>query len=203
MKLWDFYAVIYRSLRAQWPFSALLRKEKKQLTNLARLLPAVDDIVLDVGCGVGHSVDLVPGMKFVVGVDSSTSMAKKTHEKGVPVVVAEAQRLPIKHQSVLCIQAIGVSEYISDLAAFFKECVQIVRLPGYVLLTSSPVSVISFLRRFAGHKIFIRQDATVIAAARGGGFQLVAQKKLASQHAFLFGRHTRGKNAVFGATDRS
>jgi ubiquinone/menaquinone biosynthesis C-methylase UbiE len=188
MNTWNFYARFYRNYRTFWPFNWILHKEKANLLELLKLLPSEDWIILDIGCGVGDSLNLVSNIKMLIGLDSNKKMAQSAAQKHSAIIIADAIHLPFKTHSISLFQMIGISEYLQNIHILFDECAQLgqSQLPFYILTTSSPRSLFNFIRKLTGHKIFIRKAKDIIQIAESKGLELVGYKSRFSQDAYLF-----------------
>jgi trans-aconitate methyltransferase len=188
MNTWNFYSHLYEKYRSSWPFNWLLQKEKAQLLELIELLPFEKWTILDLGCGTGDSLNLILDRKMLMGLDSNKKMARIAAQKHFPIMIAEVTHLPIKPHSISLFQLIGVSEYLKNLCTLFDEFAQVGRShPSfYVLMTSSPQSFITQLRKLTGHKIYVRKSKDIAKIARSRGFNLVKHIGSFSQDSYLF-----------------
>ena len=188
MKPWTLYSHLYKNFRLHWPFVWLLNREKANLSALIAGLPSQNWTILDIGSGVGHSLNLIQGQKLLIGLDFNKNMAKSAAQEGTPMIVADATRLPIKAGSISLFQAIGLSEYLKNLDTLFDEITYAGKTQPcfHLLFTSSPFSVFSLMRKLTGHRIYMRNADMVTKIAESKGFQLVGTTEMFSQDAFLF-----------------
>jgi len=188
MNLWDFSAPIYRWLRKPWPLSHILRRETENIRALLSYVELSGGLVVDVGCGAGHSLRLLDGITTsAIGIDLSLKMARITRDKlKVPVVAAEAGRLPLNALSVDLFLAIGLIEYLYNPSTLFQQMAASGKPGCFVLATSSPPGFFTQMRRLNGIKLWPRNAEEVIASALRFCFHLVDQRTFWSQEAFLF-----------------
>lgn len=95
-----------------------------------------DKIVVDLGCGTGTY--LLPAMTYttqIIGVDSSKLMLNYTKKKypEVPLILCDAQNIPIADGSVDTVLCIGLLEYV-DRKIVMKEIWRILKSKGNALL---------------------------------------------------------------------
>lgn len=71
--------------------------------------------LLDIGCGEGRLLNAIAGHKqFAVGVDPSPEMTRRAHRRGVKVVRASAQFLPLLDDAVQHVIATYPGPWIFD-----------------------------------------------------------------------------------------
>ncbi len=188
MNLWDFCAPFYNWLRKPWPLSRVLQRETESLRALLSRVKLNGAVVVDIGCGAGHSLQLLDGTATRrIGIDQSPNMARITRNKlKVQVITAAAEQLPLKALSIDLFLAIGVIEYLSDPSLLFQQMAGAGKPGCYVLATSSPQGVFSQLRLLTGIKLYPREAEEILASVSRLSFQVIDQKRFWSQDAFLF-----------------
>jgi SAM-dependent methyltransferase len=79
------------------------------------------DPLLDVGCGIGHSYQLL-GAKHTIGLDLDFGALVG---QGRPVVRADMRRLPLKAQSVAAVCAVQSLEHVPDADRVVSEVARV------------------------------------------------------------------------------
>ncbi len=173
--LWNLKSKLYRSLRSKFPFNLILRGENKKLEVILRSIDTTNEKVIDLGTGIGNVLQYLIDFKHVVGVDFTLSMLLLARQSypGVKLIQADALLLPIKTNSVHLVIAIGLSEYLLDIEAFFKEAFRILKYSGFLVFTFSPRGIWSQLRLLLGHTIYPRTLDEIITIAMRERFQIV------------------------------
>jgi SAM-dependent methyltransferase len=185
MNYWNLQAPFYRIGRSLWPISAILRQETELLAQLAQGLPKAPGYGLDLGAGRGHSLKLMPSALIRVAVDRSPAMARRCQQNAPALmVVADAAALPFKPVRFSVVYAIGLAEYLRDLAALFTELSRICSPDASLLLTSSPAGFFTYARMIAGHRLNIHATGELLSIARSQGFILASAVPFYSQHLF-------------------
>lgn len=98
-------------------------------------------VALEFGCGTANASATLWERTgaYVIGMDRSIAMLKKARAKGVPVVCADADGLPMPFRSSCfgAVLGIYVIHQIKNLPGLFRECRRVLRSGTIVLLTSS------------------------------------------------------------------
>ena len=186
MKLWDLRAHVYDWFRRPWPLNDILQRETRNiraLLNAVTLQPAA--VVLDMGCGVGHSSGLVSA-RFLIALDRSPQMVRKTRQKtGVVAVVAKAEQVPIKAGAIDLFLAVGLTEYLKKPDRLFSQLAFAGKQNCYAVVTFSPPNLFTFLRIFLGTRIYPRRPDRIYSLCQKYGFAVLAEKHFFTQTAFL------------------
>jgi len=186
---WNLMAAIYSPMRRIWPLSAIVSAEGAQLRRLLEMTDvAPNSRCIDLGCGVGHSRELVPAEAWVVGVDRSPRMARHAAAAGYrAVVLADIGQLPFatNFDFALCI---GVLEYVAAIDLFFRQVAAVLHENGYFLCTISPNTKITALRRRFGPLLYLHRPEQMIQWGEDAGLRLVAQRYYLTQISFLFSK---------------
>ena len=120
---------LYRWGQNIWPWRSILGAERQNTKILLNQVHLSSGLSLDIGCGTGGSMRLVGSRFRVMGLDRDKHAVKLIRDSPLPpLIVGEANHLPIKPCSFDLVIAVGISEYLSDLDAFFREVVQAGRL---------------------------------------------------------------------------
>lgn len=103
------------------------------------LLPAHVDTLLDLGCGTGIVTTRLnrPGLR-VLGADASPGMASMALRRGVPVVLADAARLPVRPASLDAVSAVWLLHLLRGpglVPAVIAEAGRVLR-PGGVFVAT-------------------------------------------------------------------
>jgi SAM-dependent methyltransferase len=131
------------STRAIWYLDQTTRAESgmKHYAVAAHALRVPSGFVLDVGCGVGHDLELLAsaGMQ-PVGVDPSNVLLGVANERGdgaYPLVRAEGESLPFRDESIAGARFERVLMHVLDPAVMLGEVVRCLR-PGGLLTVFEP-----------------------------------------------------------------
>lgn len=118
---------------------------------LAHLHVPASGRTLEVGCGDGHLLSLLPG-GFRVAVDGSVRDLGMARREGVnAVVAASGDRLPFRSGFVL-VCAFDVLEHVADDVSFLRECATLLGPDGCLVLTTpAGPELWSYLDEYAGH----------------------------------------------------
>lgn len=187
MNWWDKKAWFYSFARKPWPLSAIYKKETESIKLMLHRVAIENPIVLDVGCGVGFSSALLNCEWNIFAIDNSLSMAKKASSTRQIVVAADVLNLPFMSQTFHLITCIGVSEYIKDLDLLLEKIFYFLKEDGCLILTISPNSIFTCLRKMGGPKIYPRTAESVLVSSTAF-FNLEMSKHLFSMDVFLFRR---------------
>lgn len=97
---------------------------------LELLAPQSGEHILDLGCGDGQlTLKLITSGATVTGVDSSTSMAQAAHARGVKVVVAGMESLPLADASFDAAFSNAALHWVKDHESMLAEVNRVLR-PG-------------------------------------------------------------------------
>jgi SAM-dependent methyltransferase len=121
--------------------TAVAASGMKHYATVAHALRRPEGLVLDVGCGAGHDLDLLAsaGMR-PVGVDPSAvllQVAGERTEGAVPLVRAEGEVLPFADRSLAGCRVERVLIHVVEPAAVVDEIVRCLR-PGALLTVFEP-----------------------------------------------------------------
>ena len=187
MNIWDIRSRLYLIFRKRFLFRLILEQEKRQILSLLSHLELHNTLVLDLGCGNGDSIALLPKSTRIIGVDISPAMlhvAKRNY--AVPLIQADVMLLPFKPDSFDVITAIGISEYQPDFELFISTISSILKYQGCVLVTSSPPTFFSFFRRLLGVSISTISGRKIISIAMRTNLCCVGKTRSFMQDQFLF-----------------
>lgn len=94
---------------------------------------ATDDLILDVGCGIGSVEERLPDHD-IVGVDRSRAMIRAARDRAsAPFVIGDATMLPITSESVDVVCFVATLEFISDIDAALGEATRVLRPDGTLI----------------------------------------------------------------------
>lgn len=94
---------------------------------------ATDDLILDVGCGIGSIEERLPNHD-IVGVDRSKAMIRAAQDRAsAPFVIGDATVLPITSVSVDVVCFVATLEFISDIDAALGEATRGLRPDGTLI----------------------------------------------------------------------
>ncbi len=92
--------------------------------------------ILDVGCGNGEFVKVVPGK--IVGVEVNKQKVEACKQSGLNVELNTANGLPFKNSTFDGVYCSHVAQYVSNTTKFFNEIARVLKPSGVlVLLVSS------------------------------------------------------------------
>jgi ubiquinone/menaquinone biosynthesis C-methylase UbiE len=164
--LWNLTAPVYNIVRNNPVSGYFLRNEIESLHSLLDNCKSAEIIsVCDVGTGRGHSLQLLrKGYSSIVAIDKSLKMIRYTKDSfpGVDFIVADILNLPLRNKTFNLILCIGVAEYIPVLKPLLTNLYAMLTDGGYLVLTFSPQNLMTYLRLFSGHKIYVRNSNQVI-----------------------------------------
>ena len=148
-----------------WTRENILQKEKGYFDYATRrmfdqyLTDLKETKVLDVGCGLGMSMDYFIGQGAqVLGVDITPQTVKAANLKGLRAIEADARSLPYKNNSFDIVYSIGVIEHFQQTQMALEEQVRVCKPGGIViavvpnLLTPYSIGMVVFeLLSFRAH----------------------------------------------------
>jgi ubiquinone/menaquinone biosynthesis C-methylase UbiE len=94
--------------------------------------------VLDIGCGLGASVTHLREMRLnAVGMDLSSTLLRDARAAGarIPMVRADAHRLPVKDESVSAAFMECTLSLMARPARVLEECSRVLRSEGHLVVT--------------------------------------------------------------------
>lgn len=186
MTLWDLKAPVYQTARNILPFNLILSKEVANLKRLLSTLNITGAMILDLGTGSGATLDLFPTSATIIALDSSIKMIRNTKRRGrKDCVVANAQALPFKSDSIQVVSAIGLLEYLDEQLVFMRELQRVVDSRGCFLLTYSQKCLLNYLRRFLGHRLFLLSATEFSDLLQRSGLVCAAKKRSLIQRQVL------------------
>jgi SAM-dependent methyltransferase len=102
-------------------------------TRLATLL-AIDSVVLDIGCGAGHDLDLLAAHGLVaVGLDASTVMVDESRRRGHGALVrGDGATLPFADGAFDACRIERVLMHVDDPAEVLAEIYRVLRPGGFL-----------------------------------------------------------------------
>jgi SAM-dependent methyltransferase len=128
------YAALYAQGRAeQWSGTRSRRDFQLAAALIAREAPGGS--VLDVGCGTGEMLRLLPPANARFGIEPSTAAAALARQHGVQVLAADLCGLP-GGQAFDVVTLIDVIEHATDVPQLLQDAIAQVR-PGGLLLVST------------------------------------------------------------------
>lgn len=186
---WSVIAPVYRILRKNPIFGFFFNKEIQALQFLLRHLVHKKIVsICDLGVGRGHSLDLVDNTIPVrIAIDNSMAMVRYTRKKytDVKFLVGDVLSLPLKDSSFDLILCIGLTEYVPKIEPLLEQISLALKQEGFLLITSSPKNILTYLRVFSGHKLFARSYLDVEMEFNNHHFKIIDTKSTAMQHQYL------------------
>ena len=188
-RLWDKTARIYPWLRSNPVAKHFLQKEIKSGLNLLSMISTTKEaFVADLAVGRGHSIPLLPNtarVKFAIDKSYTMISLTKPAYPQIQFVQADAMHLPFKYLTYDLILCIGLLEYIPDAHRLLAELYTILKINGYLLLTSTPRSLINHFRILSGHKIYLRHREEIEDDILYHSFRVIGTNYTGSQDQFL------------------
>ena len=131
------------------------RQEKSLLNKLLSSFPSAHSI-LEVGCGTGHFMrwfEKTRGLQ-ALGLDVSRPMLKKAVEFGSMFLIqGNAQRLPLKSNSVDLVALITTLEFLTDPNSALKEAYRVAR-KGFIAGVINKNSILGIRYKRSGGPIW-------------------------------------------------
>lgn len=186
--LWKLKANLYRKVRCCFPFNLILKKENQNLDLILQSLDICNKKVMDLGTGIGNAIPHLKNSECIFAIDFSFSMLKIARQlyPDVHFIQAHALLLPLKANSLDCITAIGLAEYLKNVAPLFREIYQLLKLKGFLILTFSPYGIWTRLRLLFGHAIYPRTLDELIYIAKTEKFIHIISTDSLMQRQILF-----------------
>jgi SAM-dependent methyltransferase len=111
--------------------------------------PLTPGKALDVGCGGGGNTAVLRDLGWqVAGLEYSPVAAPIAARRGLPIVRADARRLPFRDESLDLVMSTDMWEHIDDDEAVARETVRVLR-PGGRALVAVPCS----MKLWSGHDV--------------------------------------------------
>lgn len=148
---WNFYAMLYDSLRALFPYRELIQTAAKQAEDYS-----IHDLVLDAGCGTGNLekfIDDHEGFSIkILGCDSSPYMLKRALRKSKNsfIRVDLDQPLPFKEHSFGGLISINSLYALKDPSYSLQEFHRVLSARG-ILIMATPKNNPRMLDVFKEH----------------------------------------------------
>jgi len=148
-----------------------------------RLRPAV---ALDIGTGVGASLDIYSSGTTVIGLDRSWPMVRRGRKHARMIgIVGDALSLPFLEFSLPFISSIGLTEYLADKRAFLREVKRVLCKGGCFLVTIARPNIWNGMRHLLGHRIRTIKPDLWTVMTRNEGFICLAQARTFLQSQYL------------------
>jgi SAM-dependent methyltransferase len=183
--LWSLKSSVYERGRSLPPFRQILRAEKRNLRELTRGISPGPGPVVDIGSGLGTSLDVLPECGFLVCMDRASGMVRRIHGAPAAVVRAEALSLPLRDRSVSLVSAVGLLEYIENRDLFLSEIKRVLRDGGLFLCTLSQPGFLNALRNLLGSRIHAVRSEAWEASINSMGFRLRGKRESLIQIQYL------------------
>jgi len=189
--LWQLKAKLYDSVRNWFPFSLILKAENRKVAALIESIELRQRNVVDLGTGTGNGLPLFAAANYVVALDLSYHMLRAARRNfgNVKFIQADCNRSPFKSGVFDVISAIGLSEYLSDIEAFFAESFRLLKKDGFLLMTCAPPGLWTRLRLFLGHVIYPRTIESLQSIGKKKGFRVIRISASFMQSQLLFQKY--------------
>ncbi|MBD3322811.1 MAG: methyltransferase domain-containing protein [Chitinivibrionales bacterium] len=187
INLWEIKAPAYHILRKLWPLSCILSGENNNATAMLSRFAMKKMAILDIGCGTGNGLEVIPVGNIYIGVDLSFKMLFHMRErfKG-RAIQANGYNLPVKKETVDLVFAMGILEYQKDAGIFLSRISRPIKEGGHLFLTSSPPSWHNSLRKLNGSLLWPRDVDEVVSEAGNAGLCCEETTRSLLQEQFLF-----------------
>ena len=192
-KIWKTLAPYYPFLREN-PISFPFLRLETQAIHL--LLSEISDLTLnyvcDLGTGRGHSLKYIPDYaKLKLGIDDCFEMMYLTKDQfpNILFTQANALQMPFRNSTFDLILSIGLLEYIRDANQLLSQLYNALKVNGYLLITSSPPNLFTYLRFLNGHRIFARHPKRLETQFKYNQFKIIAKETTILQHIYLLQKY--------------
>jgi ubiquinone/menaquinone biosynthesis C-methylase UbiE len=186
---WNLLAPFYAKLRHNPISGHFLKKENRAIEVLLENIASHDiKSACDLGVGRGHSFPLIPeSIPHRIAIDKSFPMIRLTR-KDFPKTIfiqADVLNLPLKNSSFDLIFCIGLMEYIPKVEPLIAQLNTILKNRGYLLLSFSPKTILTYLRLLRGHRIYARKSEEIKNYFKGYQFEILGLEITPLQHQYL------------------
>lgn len=186
MAEWNSRARFYHKFRRVFPVNRIYDEERYEIQGLMKMIPRGRGLLLDLGTGIGDSLDLLDGDFRKILLDSSLSMLSRAEVlDSEHKVIGRLEQLPVRNQSCDVITCIGVSEYVPGKALMFRQVFRALKPGGFALFTFSPKTWYSRLRNLLGKRIYPLSGSTAHDLIAAQGFFIVRVTKTRMQSQYL------------------
>lgn len=127
-----------------WSEENILQKRKAYFDYVsrkmfARLLPELKNkMILDVGCGLGMTMDYFIAQKnHVYGIDITSQSVSENKKRGLETLEADARYLPFRDNLFDLVYSLGVIEHFAETELALQEKVRVCK-PGGVIVAVVP-----------------------------------------------------------------
>ena len=101
-------------------------------------LQSRNNVILDVGCGTGATLNAIADVGVGAGIDRSPEALRYCRRRGLSrLAVGKAEMLPVASESADVVLALDLLEHIADDGAACRELARVLR-PGGVLVVTVP-----------------------------------------------------------------
>lgn len=121
---------------------------QKRLGGIVRILRdrTEGQLFLDVGCGTGNVMNQAQGsFSWVMGIDISLEMLSVAYSRGLPVLLGDAEKMPLKPGSVDAISCFSTLHHLFDHKPAIREFARVLKPGGYLYTDWDPNAL------FVGH----------------------------------------------------
>ncbi len=97
-------------------------------------------VALDAGCGSGEFTCILPNyFSKVIGIDCSQMMIDNAKQKSLGKNIeyhhADCTKIPAPSDSIDCLFALGLFDYVKDMDKVFEEFVRLIKANGMIVFT--------------------------------------------------------------------
>ncbi len=186
MGKWKFRSRFYRWFRRLFPINLIYLEEIDNLVTLLEIISEKPRRILDLGTGIGETLNYLPDGEKRVLLDASWSMISwVTPRPQDSKIIGMLPYLPLKPNCVDLITCIGTSEYIPQKALLLHSIYQTLKPSGYAIITFSPKNILNRLRNLLGKTIYPLSGSTATDLMAAQGFYIVRAYRTMIQSQYL------------------
>lgn len=183
---WKVRAKLYHWFRRIFPVNFIFYREIENILGLIEHLSKEPESVLDLGTGIGDTLQYLPNGKRRTLLDYSIEMLSRANGNiNDKKVIGDLIHLPIKKNKFDLITCIGASEYIQPKAILLKEIYECLNPDGYALITFSPKNMFTRFRKLLCKQIYPLSGSTAYDLIAAQGFFVVWVYKSTMQSQYL------------------
>ena len=185
---WKLKSIIYQ-FRKIPGISRIINSENRAIKTLLSLMniEAIESVV-DLGSGRGNCLSFCnKNIHRVIAIDSCFPMLKRTRPyfSDVMFINSDVMDLPVKPGSIDLVFCVGLSEYIENFEVLLGNIKNIVSPSGYIILTTSPKNIFSYLRYLLGNNLYVRNNALIIKGLKKNNLEIINKTKTLMQTQYL------------------
>lgn len=195
LAIWNFKARLYQWFRNRFPFAFIIRREQQAVEMLLQQIPRPVQTVVDLGTGLGDALSLLKQATCRIGLDQSVAMLKVARRKNgdASFIAGDACGTPFHDHTTDLVFAIGLFEYMADPATLFQEISRILSPNGHALVSISPRSLWTALRKLHGLPLYPMNLSEFQVIAEHYSFEISNSRKTMMQQQVLLRKRERSE----------